>query len=51
MLSAAPVSLAWELSDALLARPLCAYSLGMRQKLGLALGMLGSPRLIVLDKP
>lgn len=48
-LNAAPL-LALGLPDDLLAQPLGTYSLGMRQKLGLALGMLGSPRLIVLDE-
>jgi ABC-type multidrug transport system ATPase subunit len=49
-LNAAPLLSALGLPDALLAQPLGTYSLGMRQKLGLALGMLGSPRLIMLDE-
>ncbi|WP_276965413.1 ATP-binding cassette domain-containing protein [Metallibacterium scheffleri] len=49
-LSAAPLLLSLGLDAGLLAQPLGLYSVGTRQKLGLALGMLGSPRLLVLDE-
>ncbi|QSX74253.1 ABC transporter ATP-binding protein [Lysobacter arenosi] len=35
----------------MLDHPVAEYSLGMRQKLGVALGLLGEPALLVLDEP